>query len=247
MKTLTEFVAVTLKTAAKTRAELTSSGKTIEELPAAMGEALKLEGDKLTFIMNALEAVGNKTEDLKRVIVSGLLEGEKAPSGVKQIGDHFYAIEYYPSLTPKRAPQGGRDDRDSRGGKRGDKRGGGGDKRGDKRPGGGGGKPGAKPGERNDRGEARTGDRPRGPRPERTGPPQLPRMGGGVIIAAVPAAGITTVSFENPNKRPRAPKQPRPQGRSGLELPKPKIASSAPIPSAPESAAPAAEDSAKTE
>src|SRR6476660_8274290 len=98
MKTLTEFAVVTLKNAAKTKQELTTAGKTAEELPAAMGETLKLEGDKLTFVMNALEVVGAKFDDLKRVVVFTLAEGEKAPYGAIQKGEQYYSSEYYPPL-----------------------------------------------------------------------------------------------------------------------------------------------------
>ncbi|MGK5087299.1 hypothetical protein WDW86_07050 [Bdellovibrionota bacterium FG-2] len=137
MKTLTEFAAITLKNASKTQAELTTAGKTPEELPAAMGEALKLEGDKLTFLLAALEIVGTKVTDLKRVVVYSLNEGETAPPTVKQKGEHCYLVEFYPSLTQK-AQHDDRGDsrgRDGRGGARGDKRGKRGDSRGP-RPGG---------------------------------------------------------------------------------------------------------------
>jgi hypothetical protein len=163
MKTITEFAAITLKNAAKTRQDLTAGGKTAEELPAALGEALKLEGDKLTHLLAALDAAGDKHNDLKRVIVHSTAEGEAAPSGAKKIGEHFYTVEYFTSA--KSAPS--RDD--ARGG------------RGDKRGGGRGGKPGergGKPGERGGRGGERGagggrpprdgasfGDRPRAPRP----------------------------------------------------------------------------------
>ena len=164
MRTITEFAAPTLKKAAQTKAELLSAGKTAEELPAAMGEALKLEGEKLNYLMCALEVVGEKTNDLKRVIVASLNEGEKAPSSVKQMGEQYYTVEYYPSLNRGGGkPQEGRDDRRGGRGRRGDKRGG---KRGDRRGGRGGegrggeaGGPGAG-GENKPRG-------PRGPRPPR--------------------------------------------------------------------------------
>lgn len=122
MKTLTEFAAVSLKIAAKTKQELTTAGKTAEELPAAMGEALKVEGDKLTFLMNAIEVVGDKVEDLKRVVVFTLGENEKAPHGAVQKGEQYYSTEYYPPLNPPkgRGPQGGPGDK-GRGGKDGKK------------------------------------------------------------------------------------------------------------------------------
>jgi hypothetical protein len=155
MKTLTEFAAPVLKNAALKHAELTAAGKTAEELPAAMGEALKLEGDKLTHLLGALEALGTKTHELKRVVVSTLNEGETAPSTAKLVGEKYYTPEYYMPMVRNEAPtrdaKGGRDGK--RGGRDGKGRGGPGGDRGGK-PGG----PGRGPG--GDRGA------PRGPRPE---------------------------------------------------------------------------------
>ena len=96
MKTLTEFPSATIKNATKIRQELITSGKTPEELPAALGEALKLEGDKLNRLMNALEATGSHhLNDLKRVVVYLPAEVEKAPEGTVQKGEHLYLVEYY--------------------------------------------------------------------------------------------------------------------------------------------------------
>ncbi|MFL5814487.1 MAG: hypothetical protein ACJ763_12995 [Bdellovibrionia bacterium] len=199
MKTLTEFAAVTLKNAAKTKQELTTAGKTAEELPAAMGEALKVEGDKLTFLMNALEVVGDKLEDLKRVVVFTLGENEKAPYGAVLKGEQHYSTEYYPPLNPPKGkgPQGGGDKgRGGKGGKDGKKgkRGRGG--RGGRGEGGGPGRgegrgPGRGPGRGEGRGEGGKpldrealqhpgGDRPRGERGGHPGeagarPPRGPR------------------------------------------------------------------------
>jgi hypothetical protein len=136
-KTLTEFAAPTLKNAAQTKADLLAAGKTAEELPAALGEALKVEGDKLTYLLNALEAAGERTNDLKRVLVCNLAEGESAPSGFKKIGEQYYGVEQYtllrqpkPDAAEERGGRGGRRD-----GKRGDKKGGDrGDNRGPRGP-----------------------------------------------------------------------------------------------------------------
>lgn len=105
MKTLTEFPGMNLKNAAKQKKDLIAAGKSAEELPQAMGEAFKVEGDKLNFLLNALEIVGDKLEDLKRALVFSLAEGEKAPPHSAQKGDQYYLVEYYPSLN-KRKPQG---------------------------------------------------------------------------------------------------------------------------------------------
>lgn len=142
MKTITEFDATRLKNTAKIQQELQTAGKTAEELPQAMSEALKLEGDALNLILNALavaEGSKKKLNDLKRVVVLSLGEGEKAPFQVQQKGDHYYVLEYYPPLRSKQAPQekvnlkldskqgrdprGGRNPRDQKNGKRDDKNG----------------------------------------------------------------------------------------------------------------------------
>lgn len=103
MKTLTEFTAMSLKQASQLKADLTQQGKTPEELPTALGESLKIEGDRLTFLLNALETVGTKMADLKRVLVFSAAEGEKAPQGTVLKGEpaHGYLVEYYVSLAKK--------------------------------------------------------------------------------------------------------------------------------------------------
>jgi hypothetical protein len=98
MKTLTEFFGMNLKQAAQTRKALIDSGKTPDELTAALGETLKLEGDRLNHLVQALEAVGNQLQDLKRVVVFRIQEGEKAPQKGVQKGEYYYLVEYYPSL-----------------------------------------------------------------------------------------------------------------------------------------------------
>lgn len=114
---------MTLKLASKTCQELIAGGKTPEELPQALGEALKVEGDRLSFLINALEILGTKLEDLKRMVVYGLLEGEKPPGHLTQKGEHYYLVEYYPSLNKKAPakdePRKGGKEKGKRGGRRG--------------------------------------------------------------------------------------------------------------------------------
>jgi hypothetical protein len=135
MKTITEFHVATLKTAHKTRQELINAGKTAEELLASLGEALKLEGDKLANMIAALEFVEadtkSKSLDLKRVIVQTPTEKETAdaktslPSLKRE--NFYFTIEYFPPLPgqEKKQPRGRDDDRSGRGrdGKRGDRKG----------------------------------------------------------------------------------------------------------------------------
>lgn len=110
-----------VKNAAKIRQDLITGGKTPEELPAALGEALKLEGTRLEFMVSVLDIVGTKLNDLKRAIVYAPNEGEKAPQGLIQKGDHFYLVEYFASLNKPAQPAHSNDHR-HRGGKGGDKR-----------------------------------------------------------------------------------------------------------------------------
>lgn len=115
MKTLTEFFGTALKTARKAKEDLTAAGKTLEELPAALGEALKIEGDKLKHLMGAIEAVGSKWDDLKRVVVSTLNEGEKAPAQAQAIGETYYTVEHYPPVAKSGGRPGPSDQRNSKG------------------------------------------------------------------------------------------------------------------------------------
>ncbi len=136
MKTITEFSPSVIKSASRIRVELAASGKTPEEIPAGLGEALKMEGDKLTHFMWAIEVVAEKTADLKRVLVFSVAEGEKAPSSAKEKNGVYFMVEYYPPLNPpggRGKPQDGRsakDDGKRRGGKRGERGGRSDDKRG---------------------------------------------------------------------------------------------------------------------
>jgi len=151
-KTITEFDGFRIKNALTTKKELAAAGKTPEEIAQGLGEALKLEGDKLKWLLSALEVV----------------EGRE--------GKHFLAEYFYVPQKQERKGREGRDG-DKRGGKRGGKRGkgrdGGRGGRGDRRPprGPGAGDPaqqnaaGGAPGEKREK----RGDRrpPRGPRPDR--------------------------------------------------------------------------------
>jgi hypothetical protein len=166
MKTITEFAALNLKNAEKTRQELVSAGKTPEELPQALGEALKVEGDKLKHLLEALDALKGKVNDLKRAVVHSIAEGEKAPSHAVVKEGFAYVIEYYPPLAKK-------EDRHARG--KGEGRHGGRGGR-DGKKGGRGGKPGRGPG-RGGEGQTQTQTHTRGPRGPR--PEGAPGEGGG--------------------------------------------------------------------
>ena len=53
MKSITEFPNSTLQKVLAAKAAIATEGKTPEEITAAMGESLKLEGDKLKFALAA--------------------------------------------------------------------------------------------------------------------------------------------------------------------------------------------------
>jgi hypothetical protein len=186
MKTITEFPSMSLKTAAKAKQDLVTSGKTSEELPAALGEALKLEGTRLEFLVAILDIVGTKWTDLKRAIVYAPNEGEKAPVGLLQKGDHFYLVEYFPSLTQPGKPGSPADPRhkDGKGdgkrrGKGGRNEGRGGESRGNENKG-----PGFK------RPDAQIIAPPAGTRPDNARGPRNPR--GPRLPRAIPVAVVNT-------------------------------------------------------
>jgi len=135
MKTFTEFTAFWLRDAHSKSKEIHSSlgteGKTAEELAAAHQESLntyltekyKLEGDRLGLFTQAVTLVSAKPkelENLKRVVVYSVAEGEKVPSQVRVEGSFGMIAEYLPPVRGNK-PQ----DRRQAGGKpgKGDKKG----------------------------------------------------------------------------------------------------------------------------
>lgn len=101
MKTLTEFSASHIKLATAKQKEFVAAGKTPEEIPALIGADLKVEGDRLNSLMTALEMVGNKTNDIKRVVVSTVEENEKVPHPKFVKDGKYFLAEYYPPLAQK--------------------------------------------------------------------------------------------------------------------------------------------------
>lgn len=117
MKTITEFDGFFLKRVIDKHTALSAESKTPEEIQAAIGEEFKAEGDKLKFLMIAVEFAKPKIQGLKRVLVSSFNEGEKVPSGFSEKEGQYFSLEHFP-LPPKPARpmrEGGRNDR---GGKR---------------------------------------------------------------------------------------------------------------------------------
>ncbi len=206
MKTLTEFSAFHLREAQakhhEIRAALNSEGKPADELEQAVRETLqafltekfKLEAERLDLFLKALEVAQAKPrelENLKRVVVYGVGEGEKVPGHLIHKDAHAFGAEYLASLRPQKQ----QDRRDS-GSKHGKGKGKGrGKRRGDlkgKRPDGGAerrgaGAPGESTGQRRDaaggprpdggKGPRRDGRPGRGPRrDEKTSGPRQPRQ-----------------------------------------------------------------------
>ena len=122
MKSITEFANYTLAKAIKTHQSLTAAGKTPEEITAEMGTTFKVEGDKLKHLINAMEVAGKHTENLKRVLVVTLNEGEAAPQKAVQVEEHTYVPEFLIMSAPKAASQDGdKKNRPRRGGNDGPK------------------------------------------------------------------------------------------------------------------------------
>jgi hypothetical protein len=100
MKAVTEFASFTLNQALKTQAALTAEGKTAEEIQASLGTTYKLEGDKLTYFVNALEVAGKNTEGLKRVLVVSYADGEKVPTQATKVEEMYYLPELFITAKP---------------------------------------------------------------------------------------------------------------------------------------------------
>ncbi len=125
MKFVTEFANVTLKQALTAKTALAAEGKTPEEIQAGLGEKYKYEGEKLTHLTNALDVASQNTENLKRVLVVSLSEGEKAPANAVQVEAFHYVPDFQVTARPAQAEK--KDAKGGRGGG-GKGRGGGGDR-----------------------------------------------------------------------------------------------------------------------
>ncbi len=123
MKFVTEFANVTLKQVLAAKSALAAEGKTPEEIQASLGTTYKVEGEKLTHLTNALEVAAQNTENLKRVLVVSLTEGEKAPAKAVQVEAFHYVPDFHVTARPAQA-----DKKDAKGGRGGKGRGGGGDR-----------------------------------------------------------------------------------------------------------------------
>ena len=119
MKSVTEFANVTLQMGLKTKAALAAAGKSVEEIATGLGEAFKYEGDKLKHFVNALEVAIQNPENLKRVLVVSLAEGEKAPAKAVQGEAHHYVPEFHSDAKKVHTNASAKGDRGGRGGGKG--------------------------------------------------------------------------------------------------------------------------------
>lgn len=99
MKSVTEFWSFALLPGLQTKAALTAEGKTPEEIQAAIGEKHKMEGDKLKHFINAMEIASQNMDNLCRVLVVTLNEGENAPPKSTKIEEHHYIPDF--KIAPK--------------------------------------------------------------------------------------------------------------------------------------------------
>ncbi len=94
MKAVTEFPSFTLTKALAAKQSLTGEGKAPEDVEKSMGETFKMEGEKLKHFMNAIDVAGQNSQNLKRVLVISLNEGENPPAKATQIESHYYVPEF---------------------------------------------------------------------------------------------------------------------------------------------------------
>jgi len=99
MKSITEFSQPTLQKFLTAKAALATEGKTPEEMMAAIGESMKLEGDKLKFIFAAGDLVVEQ-KAFRRVLVASIAEGEAAPAKYQKIEDNYYLVETLDMFKP---------------------------------------------------------------------------------------------------------------------------------------------------
>jgi hypothetical protein len=111
MKSVTEFANYTLIKGLNAKTALAAEGKTPEEIQANLGETFKYEGDKLKHFMAALEVAAPNLENLSRVLVVSVAEGETAPPKATKVEEHHYYPEFTkaakPPLMQRTDPKGG--------------------------------------------------------------------------------------------------------------------------------------------
>lgn len=110
MRTVTEFPGVVIRQVLLTRTKLVSGGTAEDQLSAAIGEAHKVEGDRLSHLVKTLQIVGEDASHVARVRVFAGEDETKMPKGSVKEGEHFYLVERIQSAAPpKKASASDRD------------------------------------------------------------------------------------------------------------------------------------------
>lgn len=127
MKTVTEFPNFSLNQGINLKASLAAEGKTVEEIHQNLQETFKLDDNKIKHFIASLEVANQNKENLKRVLVVSLAEGEKAPPNATKIEEMHYVPEFH--IDRKHVPMQKTDGKGGRGKGRGGRGGGGGNKK----------------------------------------------------------------------------------------------------------------------
>jgi hypothetical protein len=112
MKAITEFSVFTLNKANLAKAALVAEGKTPDEIKESLGTSFKIEGEKLGYFIQSLEIATANTQNLKRVLVVKLNEGEATPAKGIKAEDVCFVPDFL-VLTPASSASAG----NSKGGK----------------------------------------------------------------------------------------------------------------------------------
>ena len=118
MKSVTEFPGFVLNKGLAAKAALSAEGKTPEEVQASLGESFKFEEAKLKHFVAALDVAAQNSQNLRRVLVIGLNEGEVAPAKAVKVEEHYYVPEFLILSSAKPEVV----DRKAKGGRGGEKR-----------------------------------------------------------------------------------------------------------------------------
>lgn len=101
MKAITEFSSFTLNKANLAKGALAAEGKNPEEIQENLGQSFKLEGEKLGYLIQALEIASANAQNLKRIVIVKLNEGEKAPAKAVQVEELHFIPEFIVQAQPK--------------------------------------------------------------------------------------------------------------------------------------------------
>ena len=110
MKSVTEFFAHKLNKGITAKAALKAEGKTPEEIEQSIGESFKLEGEKLKFFFKSMDVAADNSENLGRILVFKIDEGESAPPKAVLLEEHCYIPEFRkatPATVTEKAEKGG--------------------------------------------------------------------------------------------------------------------------------------------